>query len=247
MPTWRSLDTSAESSVTPNSLCCSPTSEPLAAVLAPLLSCSSGFASHSSLALAPSLRLRWDGSRWPSCRAGGWQPLSLHLTCPGLLAGVLLCEIAAPARWQPCRHPADSVLSLCSTSGLHPRSLPRCAGPVCRSQRGFHPLCHSPAPLLQPVTGAVLATRFGCTRGPLSQPDAAPGLQPDTSSHQVGGSRGSAGAWLDLRLYQTYHWCSLRRMDPAVAGPPAVLHWIQPDYGLSGGLESIWFDAKAGF
>lgn len=128
VPTWRSLDTSAESSVTPNSLCCSPTSEPLAAVLAPLLSCSSGFASHSSLALAPSLRLRWDGSRWPSCRAGGWQPLSLHLTCPGLLAGVLLCELAAPARWQPCRHPADSVLSLCSTSGLHPRSLPRCAG-----------------------------------------------------------------------------------------------------------------------
>lgn len=131
--------------------------------------------------------------------------------------------------------------------GCTPGRCPAVQGPVCRSQRGFHPLCHSPAPLLQPVTGAVLATRFGCTRGPLSQPDAAPGLQPDTSSHQVGGSRGSAGAWLDLRLYQTYHWCSVRRMDPAVTGPPAVLHWIQPDYGLSGGLESIWFDAKAGF
>lgn len=35
------------------------------------------------------------GSRWPS-RAGGWQPLSLHLTCSGLLVGVLLREVAAP-------------------------------------------------------------------------------------------------------------------------------------------------------
>lgn len=74
-------------------------------------------------ALTPSHR---GGSRWPG-RAGGWQPLSLHLTCPGLLSGVLLHEAAAPEGWQPCRHSADSVLSLWSTSGLHYRSLPHCA------------------------------------------------------------------------------------------------------------------------
>lgn len=132
---------------------------------------------------------------------------------------------------------------------------PQVAAPLCRDlfaewvleQHGFHPLCHSPALLLQPVTGAVLATRFGCTPGPMSQPDAAPGLWPGSLSHWGGVPRGSSGAWLDLCLYQTFCWCSAQRMDPAVGAPPAVLYWIQPAYGLSGGLEIIWLDAKAGF
>lgn len=76
-----------------------------------------------------------DGSRGPS-RAGGWQPPSLHLTCPGLLAAVLLHEAAAPERRQPCGHRAACVLSLWSTSGLHHRSLPRCAGPCLLSGAG---------------------------------------------------------------------------------------------------------------
>lgn len=63
-------------------------------------------------------------------------------------------------------------------------------------QRGFHPLWRSPAPLLQPVTGAALSPRSSCAQGPLSKPDAAAGLRPDTSGRQVGGSRGSTGARL---------------------------------------------------
>lgn len=112
----------------PNSLCCCPTSEPLVQCWLLCFPAPAALLLALPSALTPSHR---DGSR-----AGGWQPPSLHLTCPGLLAAVLLYEAAAPERWQPCGHPAARVLSLWSTSGLHHRSLPRCAGPCLLSCAG---------------------------------------------------------------------------------------------------------------